>query len=236
MLYHHGVPSFFTVSCRLMLHRQCCVTMAFPLYSVIPLDVTQTCVASPWYSLTLYSVMLLDVTQTCITMVFPFSLPCHAIGCYTDMYCITMVFPHSLQCHAIGCYTNSVVSPWYPLFLFIVMLLDVTQTCVVSPWYSLFLYSVMLLDVIHKVLYHMFPLSLQCHAVGCYADMCCITMVFSLSFQWLFLPDPTIRSKLTLPPRAQVDYRAACFCHRQLIDIGYVCSVCLSSVFIINND
>ena len=26
----------------------------------------------------------------------------------------------------------------------------------------------------------------------------------------------------------QVDYRAACFCHRQLIDIGFVCSVCLS--------
>ncbi|KAL8562612.1 hypothetical protein ACOMHN_045876 [Nucella lapillus] len=45
---------------------------------------------------------------------------------------------------------------------------------------------------------------------------------------WLFLPDPTVRSKLTLPPRAQVDYRAACFCHRHLIDIGYVCSVCLS--------
>lgn len=29
-------------------------------------------------------------------------------------------------------------------------------------------------------------------------------------------------------PKAQVDFRAACFCHRQLIDIGYVCSVCLS--------
>ena len=57
----------------------------------------------------------------------------------------------------------------------------------------------------------------------------CIAMVLYLSFQWLFLPDPSIRSKLTLPPRAQVDYRAACFCHRQLIDIGYVCSVCLSS-------
>ena len=47
--------------------------------------------------------------------------------------------------------------------------------------------------------------------------------------QWLFLPDPSVRSKLTLPPRAQVDYRAACFCHRHLIDVGYVCSVCLSS-------
>ncbi|KAL3857152.1 hypothetical protein ACJMK2_011847 [Sinanodonta woodiana] len=45
---------------------------------------------------------------------------------------------------------------------------------------------------------------------------------------WVFLPDPTLRLKLTLPPKAQVDYRAACFCHRNLIDIGYVCSVCLS--------
>ncbi|XP_060067848.1 general transcription factor IIH subunit 3-like [Ylistrum balloti] len=45
---------------------------------------------------------------------------------------------------------------------------------------------------------------------------------------WVFLPDPTERHKVNLPPKAQVDYRAACFCHRNLIDIGYVCSVCLS--------
>lgn len=45
---------------------------------------------------------------------------------------------------------------------------------------------------------------------------------------WLFLPDPASRDKLTVPPKVQVDYRAACFCHRHLIDIGYVCSVCLS--------
>ncbi|CAC5377536.1 TFIIH3 [Mytilus coruscus] len=45
---------------------------------------------------------------------------------------------------------------------------------------------------------------------------------------WVFLPDPLERPKLTLPPKVQVDYRAACFCHRNLIDIGYVCSVCLS--------
>lgn len=46
---------------------------------------------------------------------------------------------------------------------------------------------------------------------------------------WVFLPDPDTRSKLVLPPAVKVDYRAACFCHRELIDIGYVCSVCLSS-------
>jgi len=45
---------------------------------------------------------------------------------------------------------------------------------------------------------------------------------------WLFLPDPSVRKSLVLPARVRVDYRAACFCHRTLIDIGYVCSVCLS--------
>ena len=45
---------------------------------------------------------------------------------------------------------------------------------------------------------------------------------------WVFLPSPLCRTKLVLPTPAKVDYRAACFCHRQLVDIGYVCSVCLS--------
>uniref|UniRef100_A0A3Q2C8I8 General transcription factor IIH subunit 3 n=1 Tax=Cyprinodon variegatus TaxID=28743 RepID=A0A3Q2C8I8_CYPVA len=45
---------------------------------------------------------------------------------------------------------------------------------------------------------------------------------------WVFLPDTEQRSQLVLPPPAHVDYRAACFCHRNLIEIGYVCSVCLS--------
>lgn len=45
---------------------------------------------------------------------------------------------------------------------------------------------------------------------------------------WIFLPEPSLRSKLALPPPVKVDYRAACFCHRELIDIGFVCSVCLS--------
>ncbi|VEN43594.1 unnamed protein product [Callosobruchus maculatus] len=47
---------------------------------------------------------------------------------------------------------------------------------------------------------------------------------------WVFLPEPPIREKLVLPPPVKVDYRAACFCHRELIDIGYVCSVCLSTL------
>ncbi|KAL0275046.1 UNVERIFIED_CONTAM: hypothetical protein PYX00_003029 [Menopon gallinae] len=45
---------------------------------------------------------------------------------------------------------------------------------------------------------------------------------------WVFLPDAPLRGCLVLPPPVKVDYRAACFCHRDLIDIGFVCSVCLS--------
>ncbi|XP_077509740.1 transcription factor B4 [Amblyomma americanum] len=45
---------------------------------------------------------------------------------------------------------------------------------------------------------------------------------------WLFLPDKASRDYLVFPPPVHVDYRAACFCHRNLIEIGYVCSVCLS--------
>jgi len=45
---------------------------------------------------------------------------------------------------------------------------------------------------------------------------------------WMFLPSVPVRKMLGAPPPIRVDYRAACFCHRQLVDIGYVCSVCLS--------
>lgn len=45
---------------------------------------------------------------------------------------------------------------------------------------------------------------------------------------WLFLPETPLRKKLGLPAPTKVDYRAACFCHRQLVDVGFVCSVCLS--------
>lgn len=45
---------------------------------------------------------------------------------------------------------------------------------------------------------------------------------------WMFLPEPDLRSKLNLPASVQIDYRAACFCHKRLLDIGFVCSICLS--------
>ncbi|XP_043548590.1 general transcription factor IIH subunit 3 isoform X6 [Chiloscyllium plagiosum] len=55
-----------------------------------------------------------------------------------------------------------------------------------------------------------------------------MNVIFAAQKQWVFLPDPEQRSQLVLPPPVHVDYRAACFCHRNLIEIGYVCSVCLS--------
>jgi len=46
---------------------------------------------------------------------------------------------------------------------------------------------------------------------------------------WIFLPDVgDMRSQLGMPVTARVDYRAACFCCRKLIEVGFVCSVCLS--------
>ncbi|CBX92465.1 hypothetical protein IAQ61_006141 [Plenodomus lingam] len=43
-----------------------------------------------------------------------------------------------------------------------------------------------------------------------------------------FLPDVTARASLVVPNAGGVDFRAACFCHRRVVDIGFVCSVCLS--------
>lgn len=46
-----------------------------------------------------------------------------------------------------------------------------------------------------------------------------------------FLPDQTNRRNLISPTQVGVDFRAACFCHRKVVDIGFVCSICLSSMF-----
>lgn len=43
-----------------------------------------------------------------------------------------------------------------------------------------------------------------------------------------FLPDQRSRQHLVLPTRVDVDFRAACFCHRRVVDVGFVCSICLS--------
>lgn len=44
-----------------------------------------------------------------------------------------------------------------------------------------------------------------------------------------FLPSPGTRAAhLILPTRIDVDFRAACFCHRNVVSTGFVCSICLS--------
>ncbi|ORY95875.1 TFIIH subunit Tfb4/p34 [Syncephalastrum racemosum] len=48
------------------------------------------------------------------------------------------------------------------------------------------------------------------------------------NLMFAFLPERYARNFLNLPNQDQVDFRAACFCHKKVVDIGYVCSVCLS--------
>ncbi|KAK9472365.1 TFIIH subunit Tfb4/p34 [Dipodascopsis tothii] len=43
-----------------------------------------------------------------------------------------------------------------------------------------------------------------------------------------FMPDPSLRKHLVMPAQGSIDFRPACFCHRRIVDIGYVCNVCLS--------
>jgi transcription initiation factor TFIIH subunit 3 len=45
-----------------------------------------------------------------------------------------------------------------------------------------------------------------------------------------FLPDQLSRKHLVAPTQEVVDFRAACFCHRRVVDVGFVCSICLSSM------
>ncbi|XP_009776618.1 general transcription and DNA repair factor IIH subunit TFB4 [Nicotiana tabacum] len=50
-------------------------------------------------------------------------------------------------------------------------------------------------------------------------------------FQYLstvFATDLHSRAFLQLPRPVGVDFRASCFCHKNTIDMGYICSVCLS--------
>jgi transcription initiation factor TFIIH subunit 3 len=43
-----------------------------------------------------------------------------------------------------------------------------------------------------------------------------------------YLPPPNLRRMLNLPTLDEVDFRASCFCHGAIVDVGYVCGVCLS--------
>eukprot|EP00899_Mesostigma_viride_P016781 jgi/Mesvir1/25103/Mv21566-RA.1 len=44
----------------------------------------------------------------------------------------------------------------------------------------------------------------------------------------IFAADLFSRKLLRLPSAGAIDFRASCFCHKRTIDIGFVCSVCLS--------
>ncbi|XP_075266208.1 general transcription factor IIH subunit 3-like isoform X2 [Convolutriloba macropyga] len=44
-----------------------------------------------------------------------------------------------------------------------------------------------------------------------------------------FLMSAEFREKKLIKPSSQLlDYKASCFCHRRLVDVGWICSVCLS--------
>ncbi len=43
-----------------------------------------------------------------------------------------------------------------------------------------------------------------------------------------FLPDQASRRSLVRPSMDVVDFRSACFCHQKVVEMGFVCSICLS--------
>lgn len=45
---------------------------------------------------------------------------------------------------------------------------------------------------------------------------------------WCLSPLGKERSQYILPPKLKISPPAACFCHRKVLEIGYVCSVCVS--------
>lgn len=45
---------------------------------------------------------------------------------------------------------------------------------------------------------------------------------------WIFTTDAEERTAYVLPPKLKIAPPAACFCHRKPLEIGYVCSVCVS--------
>ena len=48
--------------------------------------------------------------------------------------------------------------------------------------------------------------------------------------QAIYLPPSSLReTPFAVPPQNAVDFRAVCFCHHDVVDVGFVCSVCLSS-------
>ncbi|KJH53066.1 hypothetical protein DICVIV_00751 [Dictyocaulus viviparus] len=56
----------------------------------------------------------------------------------------------------------------------------------------------------------------------------CYFIYFSILFQTYLLGDQSNRSLFPQPKLKEVDYRASCACHHELVSSGWVCSVCLS--------
>jgi hypothetical protein len=55
-------------------------------------------------------------------------------------------------------------------------------------------------------------------------------LVLTDLLQAIYLPPPSLRkTPFAVPPQDAVDFRAVCFCHHDVVDVGFVCSVCLSS-------
>ncbi|CAE6471812.1 unnamed protein product [Rhizoctonia solani] len=62
---------------------------------------------------------------------------------------------------------------------------------------------------------------------GCYLNLDSNSSLVQ-SLTMCFLPSASLRNIIELPSQGKVDFRASCFCHKEVVDIGYVCSVCLS--------
>ena len=56
-----------------------------------------------------------------------------------------------------------------------------------------------------------------------------LTSLIDLKSKMSHLPPPSIRNVISVPTQDRIDFRAACFCHKNVVDVGFVCSVCLSS-------
>ncbi|TPX32061.1 hypothetical protein SmJEL517_g04767 [Synchytrium microbalum] len=63
---------------------------------------------------------------------------------------------------------------------------------------------------------------------GVYHEVADIKMLLQTLIT-LFLADVQARDYLVFPAAENVDLRAACFCHRRIIDKAFVCSVCLAA-------
>jgi len=59
-----------------------------------------------------------------------------------------------------------------------------------------------------------------------FPQVTCRTSMMVCLLPWqVFSAPPRSRGSLALPHAADVDFRASCFCHKRLIDLGFVCSV-----------